>query len=360
MLPILDRYIIRKFLGTFFFTISLLLLISVVFDIAERIDDFLENHAPISEIIFDYYINFMVFYGNLFSSLITFIAVIIFTSKMASNTEIVAILNSGVSFRRMLRPYMIAATLIASINFTFSNWIIPMTNQTRLDFTYKYLKNPPSTRYKNLHRQVRPGVYLHFETFNSSRNVGYQFDMETFKDNRLVSKFHADYLRWDENKSIWRAENYVHREILKDNSEILKYGAGLDTALIFNPVGLLNQGLRIETMNYSALNEFIALERQRGAENVHFYEVEKHQRMSYPFSTFILTFIAVCIASRKKRGGMGVHLAFGLALSVVYILFMKVSTTFATNGNLSPMLAVWIPNIVFTVLSFVLYRKVQK
>ncbi|MFT5969744.1 MAG: lipopolysaccharide export system permease protein [Flavobacteriales bacterium] len=360
MLPILDRYIIRKFLGTFFFTISLLLLISVVFDIAEKIDDFLENQAPIDEIIFDYYINFVVYFGNLFSSLITFIAVIIFTSKMASNTEIIAILNSGVSFKRMMRPYLIAATLIASINFAFSNWIIPITNQSRLDFTYKYLKNPPSTRYKNLHRQVKPGVYLYFETFNSARNIGYQFNMETFNDNQLVTKFQADYLRWDDNKSMWRAENYVHREILPDNSERLSYGAGLDTSLIFDPAGLVNQGMLIETMNYSDLNEFIAMEKARGAENVHFYEVEKHQRMSYPFSTFILTFIAACIATRKKRGGMGVHLAFGLALSVIYILFMKVSTTFATNGNLSPMLAVWIPNIVFTALSFVLYRKVQK
>ncbi len=360
MLPILDRYIIRKFLGTFFFTITLLLLIAVVFDIAERIDDFLENHVPVSEIIFDYYVNFIVYYGNLFSSLIIFIAVIIFTSKMAGNTEIVAILNSGVSFKRMLRPYMMAATLLAGISLLLNNWIIPMTNQSRLDFTYNYLKEPPSTRFKNLHRQIRPGVYLYFENYNAQRNVGYQFSMEVFENNQLTSIFRSDYLRWEENTKSWKAERYLIRTLHPKLGETIKHGELLDTNLIFTPEGLINQGFLVETMNFTALNKFIEQEKLRGAENVHFFEVEKHQRFSYPFSTYILTFIAACIASRKKRGGMGVHLAFGLALSVIYILFMKVSITFATNGNLSPMLAVWTPNLIFMVLSVVLYRKVQK
>lgn len=360
MLTTLDKYIIRKFLGTFFFTITLLLLVTVIFDISEKIDDFLKHSVSLSEIVFDYYVNFLVYFGNLFSSLIIFISVIIFTSKMASNTEIVAILNSGVSFKRMLRPYMISATILAGISLLLSNWVIPTTNQTRLDFTYKYIFNPPSTRLKNLHRQIRPNMYIYFENFNSSRNVGYQFSMETFKDNQLVSKFEADYMRWNPEDSLWSAENFIQRNISADNKESLSYGKLKDTVLAFVPSELGTQTYLVETMNFNELNDFIAKEKLRGAENINFFEIEKHQRFSYPFSAYILTLIGASLASKRKRGGMGLNIALGLAFAVSYILFMKISITFATNGNLSPMLAVWIPNIVYSLLSLFLYRKVQK
>lgn len=360
MLKQIDRYIIRKFLGTFFFTITLLLLISVVFDVSERVDDFMENHAPFKAIVFEYYVNFMLFYGNLFSSLIIFLAVIIFTSKMASNTEIVAILSSGVSFNRMLRPYFVAATLLAIMSLLMNHWVIPFTNQTRLDFTYKYLEDPPSSRFKNLHRQISPGKYIYFENYNSNRQVGYQFTMETFKDHKLTEKVKADYLRWDKEKDLWHMEKYVIRKIDAEGQETLLHGVNIDTTLSFNPEDLIDLGVWVETMNYVELRDFIAREKVRGAEDVHFYEVEMHQRTSYPFSTYILTVIGASIAARKRRGGIGLHLANGLGLVVIYILFMRVSTTFATNGNLDPLISVWIPNLIFGALALFFYSRVQK
>lgn len=355
MLKIIDRYIIGKFLGTFFLTITLILAIAVVFDISEKIDDFLTRGASVPEIIFDYYINFMVYYGNLFSSMMVFIATIFFTSRMTANTEIVATLTGGVSYRRMMWPYFLAATLIGSINFVMSHYIIPTTNIDRINFERAYINKKTNDRYKNIHRQLRPGEILYMETFNVNSNTGYHFSYEVFEGNTLRQKITADFLRYDSIQDTWTMDNYYIRTIDKNGQESLEQGRRKDTTFNFDTKQIVPRLYTIAMMNTPQLNDFIEAERISGSESLNRYLIEKHQRTSYPFATYVLVLIGVSISSRKKRGGLGLNLALGLLICVTYIFFMQISTTFATVGSLPPLLAVWVPNIIFGALGAYLY-----
>ncbi len=355
MLGIVDRYIIRKFLGTFFLTISLILAIAVVFDISEKIEDFLTEGASAKEIIIDYYVNFIVFYGNLFSSMIVFIATIFFTSRMSANTEIVAILTGAVSFKRMMWPYFIASTIIACISLGLSHYVIPKTNVKRLNFQHTYIDRKGPDRFKNIHRQVQPGHIIYFENYNISRHTGYHFTYEIFEENRLVSKLKSDFIRLDSAKGEWILDNYSIRLVGEDGTEKLQSGRRLDTVLDFNHEEVVPKLHTVELMPTPELNRFIADEILRGSENVNYYLIEKHKRTSWPFATYILVLIGVSISSKKTRGGLGLNIAIGLGICVSYIFFMQISTTFATLGNFPPLLAVWLPNIVFTFIGAYLY-----
>jgi len=358
-IKILDWYIIRKFLGTFFFALGLIIAIAIVFDISEKIDDFLEKEAPMRAIVFDYYLNFIPFFGNLFSPLFVFISVIYFTSRMASQTEIVAILSSGGSFKRMLVPYMVGAAILASISLYLNNYVIPHSNTTRIAFETKYIKNPFIYKNKHVHRQIAPGEFIYFESFNNIDKIGYQFSFEKFKDGKLTYKLLSDRVIWDSVKTKWTVESYFIRHIDGMNERV-ESGFQKDTVFAFTPDEFSRRSNYIETMDTGVLNDFIKQEQSRGSEEVPFYLVEKYRRTSFPFATFILTIIGVSLSSRKVRGGIGVQIGAGILLSFTYIMFMQVSQTFATNGNMPAILAVWLPNIFFSMIAAYLLRSAMK
>ena len=355
----IDLYIIKKFLGTYFFAIAIIISIAIVFDLAEKVEDFLEKSAPVNEIIFDYYLNWIPYFANLFSSLFTFIAVIFFTSKMAYNTEIIAILSSGVSFRRMMYPYFISAFVIAMLSFLLMAYIIPPANVIRKDFEYKYIKNPIRNTDKDIHRQIEPGLFIYMKSYNTTNDVGYKFSMEKFENGVLKSKLISDYVKWDSTISKWTIRNYYIRDI-DSLSEKITTGSKIDTALNMLPEEFKRMQNFTETMNLRELNKYIDQQYMQGADNVVELLIDKYSRFAYPFSTFILTLIGVSLSSRKARGGIGMHIGFGLALSFSFILFMRFTAMFAISGSLDPLFAVWLPNIIYVIIAVFLYRLAPK
>ena len=355
----LDLYIIRKFLGTFFFAIVLIISITIVFDFSEKIDNFIDKEAPFKAVILDYYVNFIPYFANLFSALFTFISVIYFTSKMAYDTEIIAILSSGVSFRRLMFPYFISALIIGIFSFFLSNFVIPPANAKRLDFTETYLKKRFINKEKNIHRQIEPGLFIYMRNFETSSKIGYKFSLEKFEGKQLISKLTSRSIKWNEEKEKWTIKDYIIRRIDGDK-ETLEKGKSIDTLLNFKPDEFSRRTNVVEAMNMMELNDFIDEQIMRGDSNISAYKIEKYRRIANPFSAFILTLIGVSLACRKVRGGMGLHLGIGLALSFSFILFMQISTVFATNGSMNPLLAVWLPNIVFSVIGIYLYRVAPK
>jgi lipopolysaccharide export system permease protein len=359
-LKIIDLYIIRKFLGTFVYSIVLILAIAVVFDLSEKIDDFIESSAPANEIIMDYYLNFIPYFAVLFSSLFTFISVIFFTSKMAYNTEIIAILSSGVSFRRLLLPYFISACFITIFSFALSNFVIPKATKTKLDFEEKYIhKRPQTFNSKNIHKQIEPGVFIYLESYSTLSRTGYNFSMERFEEGKLVSKLMADQISWDTTKNAWNIRRYYIRDI-NGLKETISEGAIIDTTLRITPADFSRRLNAVEAMSYSELNEFIDVSRMQGETNLTAYLIERYKRTAFPFSTFILTLIGVTVSSKKVRGGIGTQLGTGLGISFAYILFMQFSSQFAIGGSLSPLLAVWLPNILFAIIAGFLYKMSPK
>jgi lipopolysaccharide export system permease protein len=355
----LDLYIIRKFLGTFFFAIVLIISITIVFDFSEKIDNFIDKEAPFKAVIFDYYVNFIPYFANLFSALFTFVSVIYFTSKMAYDTEIIAILSSGISFRRMMFPYFISALIIGIFSFFLSNFVIPPANAKRLDFTETYLKKRFINKERNIHRQIEPGLFIYMTNFETSSKIGYKFSLEKFEGKQLVSKLTSRSIKWNKEKEKWTIKDYVIRRIDGDK-ETLEKGKSIDTLLNFKPDEFSRRTNVVEAMNMMELDDFIDEQIMRGDSNISAYKIEKYRRIANPFSAFILTLIGVSLASRKVRGGMGLHLGIGLALSFSFILFMQISTVFATNGSMNPLLAVWLPNILFLVIGIYLYRVAPK
>ena len=359
MIKKLDTYIIRKFLGTFFFAITLIILIVIVFDLSEKVDDFIENKAPLDEIIFVYYLNFIPYFVNLFSPLFTFIAVIFFTSRLAMNTEIISILSAGVSFRRLLVPYIISAILLAMFSVYLSNVLIPRANENRLDFEHTYVSSPSRFRERNIHMQIRPGEFIYMESFNDRTNRGRRFSFEKIEDGELYYKLNANTIVWDTIDKKWTLQNYHIREI-DGLDEELSFGRRKDTVLNFTPQNFTQSLSEMETMNFRELQDQIDLERLKGSPNIRFFLVEKHRRIAVPFATLVLTIIGVSLSCRKTKGGIGLHLGAGLTLSFAYILFMQISSTFATNGNLPAVLAAWIPNILFGILGLYLLKTAPK
>ena len=338
---------------------ALIILIVVVFDISEKIDDFIGKDAPFKAIVFDFYFNFIPYFVNLFSPLFTFIAVILFTSQMATRTEIVAILSSGVSYRRLLLPYMLSAIVIAVLSLYLNNFVIPKATKKRIAFEDKYIRNEFHNRNRNIHMQQSPGNYIYLESYSTEDNTGYKFSIEKFNDGQLDYKLMSETIKWDSIKKKWAINNYFIREI-KGMEETLKKGKRLDTVLGFTPKEFGRKDNTVETMDYYELNSYIDSERLKGSANIEVYQIEKYRRISFPFATFILTLIGVSIASRKIRGGIGMHIGLGIFISFTFIMFMQVSTTFAASGLFSPLLAVWIPNFLFSFLALFLLRRAQK
>jgi lipopolysaccharide export system permease protein len=361
-LKLIDKYIIKKFLGTFFFCIVLILTIAVVFDFAEKIDNFMEKQAPVKAIIFDYYMNFIPYFAMLFAPLFVFIAVIFFTSKMAISTEIIAILNSGMSFRRMMWPYFLSALIIATFTFILTNFVIPKSNLIRMDFEDKYYHSSASKRMmvENIHRQVYKNVYVFMGTYNPISKRGQNFTIEKFSDSgKLVSKLSSTTVLYDTTIHKWSALNYYLREV-KDSGEVISKGKQIDTTLTIKPEDFSRDPGFVGTMNSRELNDYIDLLKLQGSDELKLFLIEKYRRFANPFAVFILTLIGVSLSSRKIRGGIGMNIGIGLTLSFSYILFLQFASQFSLKGNLGPMLAMWIPNIIYSIIGLVLYKLAPK
>jgi len=359
-MKIIDKYIIKKFLGTFFYAISLLIIIVIIFDISENMDSFIKNEAPLWAIVFDYYINFIPHFINLFIFLFTFISVIFFTSKLAGDTEIIAILSSGISFRRLLLPYLIASLILAVLSFYLGNFLIPETSETRRIFKNNYMEKLTEDRNRNLHIQIEPNTYAYVETFNSKKNSGYKFALEKYEDQKLIFKLMSDRIEWDTTETKWIFKNYYIRTIDSARQRIVK-GQEMDTIIPYLlPTDLYKIKEFFEEMDFFELNEFIEKEKRKGSIAYKRYENEKHKRLAGPAAIIILAFIGVALSSRKVRGGIGMHLGIGIALTFSYIFLMQVSTVFSVFGNLHPAIGAWIPNMIFFIIGLYLLQKAPK
>ena len=355
----LDIYIIKKFFGTFFLALSLLIVIVMVFDVSENIGDFIEKEAPLKSIIFDYYLNFIPYFANLFSYLFVFIAVIFFTSKMASNSEIIAILSSGISFRRMLVPYITVAVFLGVLSYVMGNFIIPVTDSNRVEFKKQYIRNKVYNHDRNIHFQIEPNVFVFVNSYNIGRQEGDRFSMERYVDKKLVYKLNSRRAKWDSTKQSWKIKNYFVREF-KDGKELFFKGDMLDTVIKLTPSDFIHHKDEMNEITLFDLNRAIESEKLKGSTRVTKLELERQKRMAFPFATIIMAIIGVSLSSRKTRGGMGLHLGLGLALAFGYVFFMQISEVLSTNDGISPSISVWIPNIIFGLLSLILVRMAQK
>ena len=356
MFKILDRYIIRKFLGTYIFAIALLLAIVIMFDVNEKLDSFLK--APLRATIVDYFVNFLPYFANQFSPLFVFIAVIFFTSKLAGNNEIIAMLSNGMSFRRLLRPYLFSAFIIAAATWVLGAYIIPPANVKRIDYTNTYVKNKRVDYGSNIILMVAPGEIAYMSRYDNISKSGSRFSLESFDSAKHpTSRLTARRITWDTLYS-WRVHDYVIRDFDGGREHITK-GHSLDTVIPFEPRDFLIAKNDHEKMTTPDLAEYIDSQRRRGVGNIKSFEVEYHRRYAMCAAAFILTLIGMSLSSRKVKGGMGVNIGVGLVLSFSYILFMTITQSFAYSGLTSPLVAMWIPNVIYMIIGIVLYRRAE-
>ena len=354
MFKIIDRYIIKKFLGTYVFAILLLLAIVVMFDVNEKLDSFLK--APLRATIVDYYVNFLPYFANQFSPLFTFIAVIFFTSKLAGNSEIIAMLSAGISFRRLLRPYMFSAAVIAAFTFVLDAYVIPPANIKRINYTDTYIKNRRVDYGSNIMLMVAPGEIAYMSRYDNTTKTGVRFSLESFDDEkRLTSRMTAQTIKWD-TLYLWKAYDYVIRDFDGERERIRK-GRQIDTMIPFEPRDFLIAKNDHEKMTTPALSAYIERQKTRGVANIQSFQVEYHRRFAMTAAAFILTIIGMSLSSRKTKGGIGLNIGIGLILSFSYILFMTITQTFAVSGLTSAAVAMWIPNIIYTIIAVILYRR---
>ena len=362
MLKILDRYIIKKYLSTFFFTVLIFTMISIVIDFSEKIEDFIEEGLGVFQILSEYYINWILWINGLLFPLYALISVIFFTSRMAYNSEIISILNAGVSFRRLMRPYLIAGTFIFLLHFFGNHFFIPIGNKKHFTFQHTYVhKHDDKGKNNDVHLFIEPGTKVYIDHFNKRTNKATDFRIEKFSDNKLVYLLKAESAEWVEEPNKWKINNYITRTFdgLKEgfvNGE----GERIDTIINIGPDDFVRYINHKEMMDTEELLAFINKEQSRGVGNTKVYEVELHRRTAEPFTILILTLIGFAVASRKVRGGMGFQLALGVGIGAVYIFLSKFSTTFATNEGLSPLMGVWLPNIVFFLVAMLLIFRAQK
>lgn len=354
----LDWYIIRKFIGTYIFSIVLIISIALVFDFNENLSKFTKYHAPWRAIVFDYYANFIPYYSNLFSPLFVFIAVIFFTSKLAGNSEIIAMLSSGVSFRRLMRPYMISCVLIASVTFYLNSFVIPHGTVIRQNFESLYRNSKKNTSAENVQLQVGKGTVAYIQHYDDRYKRGYGFSLDKFEGKKLVSHMTAMEIQYDtiaDAKYHWKATNWKTRTLVGLRERIVT-GDVKDTVILMEPTDLVYSKGQQETFTSPELLDYISNQTSRGSGNVVQYEVEFHKRIAMSFSSFILTIIGLSLSARKRKGGMGLYLGIGLGLSFGYIMLQTVSSTFAINAGTPPVLAAWIPNLIFAFIAYFCYR----
>jgi lipopolysaccharide export system permease protein len=366
-MTILDRYIIKKILSTFFYVVLILVAIITVIDLTEKIDKFSVNNLSTTQIL-GYYGDFIPWIAGLISPITVFISIVYVTSRMAAHTEIIAILSSGVSFKRLLLPYFVAALIIGSLSFYLNGWVIPKSNQERLVFEMQYFKKNNLYSRANIHMQIEPNVYLFIQNYNNQSNTGYQFSLERFQENRLVEKLSAENIQWDTLKHKWTLRTWKRKLVdsmfqVRPVAFVTKFGTNgyeLDTLLSISPKDFEANDRGYDGMTIPELNDHIRKMQFRGSTGVEIYEVEKHIRFATPVTIFVLVFMGVIVSSKKSRGGTGFQIALGFMLSFVFILFFTMTRTFAEAGSLPPFLAAWLPNSVFTIISLGMYKYVPR
>ncbi len=360
MLKRIDWYIIRKFLGTFLLSIVLVLCIVIIIDLTDKMDRFYDKHVPLESIIFDYYLNFIPFFFNMLSPLFVFIAVIFFTSKLAGNSEIIAMQASGVSYNRLLRPYLLSALVIALAIFFLGGYTIPNSNKRRLIFEDQYLRSYKIDNVNKVQMEVEKGVILYIDFFQANGNMGSGFSMEKFEGKKLVSRLTAQRIAWDSIHNKWKASDYIIRQFSGIHEKLIS-GAQIDTVINVQPQDFFVSARESPQMNNTELSSYLKRQKERGVGgNIKAFENEYYKRFSMPFAAFILTLMGVSLSSKKVRGGTGVNIGLGLLLSALYVLFSTFTTSFSINGTMSPVMAVWLPNIIFTVIAIFFYFKAPK
>lgn len=356
----LDVYIAKKFILTFFVALLLIIGIVIIFDISEKIDYFVKNEAPLRAIIFDYYLNFIPYFVNMFSPLFVFITVIFFTSRMAANSEIIAIMAGGVSYNRMMVPYMASALLIALLSLGLNLYVIPRSNATRVEFEAQYIKRHNDFDLQDIHYQISPGQFVYIQSFSRWNNTAYRFTMEDIRDNRLVRKVSAETAVWDSTMDGWHLRRVFVRNYSEGLEDKVEFAPQVDTVIALKIKDLFNNEKTVEALTIKQLNELIATQKLRGDANVMYAQIEKHRRWALPFSALVLTIIGVTLSAKKRRGGIGWNIGIGIALAFSYILFLRFSEMFVYTNTLPPGIALWIPNLLYAIIAAALYRYAPK
>ena len=357
---LIDRYIAKKFIATFFLSLLLIIVIVIIFDLSEKIDYFVKNEAPLKAIIFDYYCNYIPYLVNMFASLFVFITVIFFTSRMASNSEIIAILSCGTSFHRMMVPYIAPSVLIALLSMGLNLYVIPKSNATRVAFEAEYTKRHNNFNLQNIHYQTSPGQFVFIESFSRWNNTAYKFTIEDMDGHRMTRKVSAETAVWDSTMDGWHMRKVFIRDYSAGLKDDVHYYEQLDTVMALKIKDLFNNEKTVETLPIGALNELIKTQKMRGDSNVMYASIEMQRRLTMPFSCIILTIIGVSLSARKRRGGIGWNIGIGIALAFSYIFFLRISEMFVYTDTLPPFIALWLPNLLFTVIAFFLYRRACK
>ena len=359
-MKILDKYLIKRFLTTYVFAVLVIVLIIMVIDFVEKNDDFIQKKAPMRAILLEYYANLAPYWANYISPLMIFISTVFFTAQMAAHTEIVAILSSGTSFRRLMFPYFIGASIIAIFSFVMVGWILPHANTTRLAFENVYVKDKFYFSDRDFHTSVAPNTYAYMSSYNNESKTGYDFTLEKISDNKLIEKLSAKRIEWNDSTKKWRIHDYKIRTlgIMKDK---MVFGTSAkDTIINLSPKDFESEYQLQETFTIPQLQEKIALIQTRGAEGIEPYQIELYQRFATPFAVIILSLMGLIVSARKARGGVGFQIAIGFVLAFVYILFYIMSKGIAESGNMPPILAVWLPNIVFGTIGTFMYFTVPR
>lgn len=357
-IPTLDRYIMRLFLGTFLGAISLILAVSVIFDVNEKIDKLLNPDCSLYEIVFHYYVNFVPYYANMFAPLFVFVSVIFFTTKLAQNSEIIAILSGGVSYNRFLRPYFISATIIAVATLLLNSFVIPPGNRVRNEFYTKYIKDKTVQHASTIQLELSSGEFLYIRYFSADNNNGYDLSIDNFEEGSLKSRLVASRAKYIDGYN-WQLEDYS-LTFYNSRQDSMRYGSQLDTIINIKPGDFLVSAIDAENLTTPQLIDQIYAQKARGVSNVKFFEIELHNRLAAVLAAYILTLIGVSLSSRKYKGGMGFALAIGISLSFTYILFMTISSAFAVSGDMPAWLAAQLPNIVYAAIAIFLYFKAPR
>ena len=360
MIKRLDWYIIRKFMVTFFMSLLFLAVLIIIFDISEKIDDFVRKEVPLHEIAFDYYMNFVPFFMNQYSPMFVFLTVIFFTSKMTQDSEVVAILSSGISYHRLVRPYIISAAVIACFSLVMGMYILPPANAIRVGFEQKYNPYRKVKMGHDMHYKLENDHFVYFESFSAYNNTAYNFTLEDLSGGRMRSKLTAESAQFDTVTGVWKLRNYFIRDYDEGMTDHIRSGRQLDTVISMTREDFFRNRYTIQQLNQRELNELINTQIMRGDASVNMSIIEKHNRFSLPISAFILTIIGLSLCTKKKRGGMGWNLAAGTALGFSYILFMQFSEMFVVTDTLPAQVAVWLPNAIYAVIAIVLYIKAPK
>ncbi len=357
-MKLIDRYILKKFLGAFVFVVLVIVSVICIIDITEKNEKFISNSLSFQQ-VFGYYMDFFPYIANMITPITVFIAVVFVTAKLASHTEIIAILSSGVSFVRLMVPYLIGALLIGAVSFVLTGWIIPQANKDRVAFEIAYFEKPYYFSEKNIHIKVGPELYLYIESYYNQSNKGNKFTLERIEGTQLLEKLSADALLWDSENERWKLNNWKIRKF-EGFIEKVSFGEEMDTTLNIHPKDFENSYRLYETFTITELDQFIKELRSRGADNIEIYQIEKYFRFTSPFTVIILTFIALIVSARKIRGGAGFQIALGFLIAFIYIIFYIFTRSIAEVGGMNPALAVWIPNLIFAAVGLLMYKTVPR